>query len=366
MKIGTVIVAAGLSSRMKDFKPLLPIGDKVMIELTINNFQFAGIDEIVVVTGYRNDDIIKKLSNYNVNFVYNKNYRTNHMFDSVCMGLNEIKSNVDFAFISPSDSPFVQQFTLKTMIQEINNNDRNNINLIQPSYERKKGHPLLLNKNGIEQVLRHDGKMGLRGAISLMNKNVLNKPFADPGILLDADTPNDYMNLLEFNKYTSCPSTEICVKIQNYFDMPDSLKSHSSKMAEIAVKIYEDLLVKGIKLDINIIVAASLLHDIGKDYCNHAEVGSQWLKDMGYYYVSEIVKEHEILNSIPKIPSEKEVVYLADKLVQDEFLIEIKEKLNIMKKTFKYDKTANFVADHRKNQALEIYQLIYNNKYFEE
>ena len=50
-----LILAAGLSSRMKGFKPLLPLGDKTVLEQTISRFLDAGIDksDILVVIGKR-------------------------------------------------------------------------------------------------------------------------------------------------------------------------------------------------------------------------------------------------------------------------------------------------------------------------
>lgn len=357
MKIGAVIVAGGLSSRMRDFKPLLPIGDKVMIEMTIRNFQLLGVDEIVVVTGYRSDDIKNKLSNYKIQFVYNSNYRKTQMFDSVVLGLNEIKSKVDIVFVSPADSPFVQQFTLKAMLEEM---EKNKLNLIQPSYEEKDGHPLLLNRRGIEEVLNHDGKVGLQGAIAKMD-NILNKSFVDPGIILDADTPEDYKKLIEFNKNKYCPSAELCRKIQTYFNMKDNIKIHSDKVKSTAIDIYELLLAKGLVLDKNIIVAASMLHDIARSYKRHASVGAQWLKDMGYSQVSEIVREHMVLDFISGEITEKEVVFVADKLVQDDYSVTIEEKYNMRKEMFKGNKEAILAIERRKNQALEVYELI-NNK----
>jgi CTP:molybdopterin cytidylyltransferase MocA len=53
MKTGAVIVAAGMSSRMHDFKPLLKIGSITIVQRIIATLQQAGVDLIVLVTGYR-------------------------------------------------------------------------------------------------------------------------------------------------------------------------------------------------------------------------------------------------------------------------------------------------------------------------
>ena len=58
-----VILAGGLSSRMKSFKPLLPIGELTAIERLVNSVRAAGIDKLIVVTGYsreRLQDVYKR------------------------------------------------------------------------------------------------------------------------------------------------------------------------------------------------------------------------------------------------------------------------------------------------------------------
>ena len=52
MQIGAVIVAAGMSSRMGDFKPMLNIGSISIAQRVVATFHQAGVSKIVMVTGY--------------------------------------------------------------------------------------------------------------------------------------------------------------------------------------------------------------------------------------------------------------------------------------------------------------------------
>lgn len=354
--VKALIVAGGLSSRMKEFKPLLEIGNSTIIEMAINNFKELGVNEIVVVTGFRGDEIENRLSNYSIHFVKNINYENTHMFDSVCIGLKEIK-DAGFVFISPADSPYVQQYTLKKMLEEM---DNENINFIQPSFDGKNGHPLLLRMKSVENILKHDGTKGLQGVIKKMGDDFKNISFVDPGIILDADTPDDYFKLIEFNENSLCPSLSICRKIQNYFQMSNTVKAHSDKVLMIAMRISNQLNKRGIKLDNKIIIASCLLHDIAKGRPNHADLGSDWLKDMGFTKVSQVVKEHMELKSISRVPREKEVVYLADKMVDDDKIVTIEEKFSAKEKMYENNHEALKTVKYRKNQAMEIYNSIYS------
>ena len=87
MQTGALIVAAGKSSRMGDFKPMLQLGSISIAQRVINNFRQAGISKIVVVTGYRADVLERHLASNNVIFLRNEDYASTHMFDSVRIGL---------------------------------------------------------------------------------------------------------------------------------------------------------------------------------------------------------------------------------------------------------------------------------------
>lgn len=357
-KISAVIVAAGLSSRMKDFKPLLSIGKKTIIETVISNFQSSGAEEIVIVTGHRTGDIEKKLADYNVKFVKNENYETTHMFDSVCIGLKELKQKDGMVFITPSDSPFVQKFTLKKMIEEM---DDSNLKVIQPSYEGKNGHPLLLSSDAVKGILKHDGTNGLQGAIDKFQSGFKNLSFVDPGVILDADRPKDYLKLIEYNENKNIPTMEICLKIYDYFNVPEDVRAHSFKVAMAAADICGRLVRKGAALSYRTVIAAALLHDIAKGSTEHSKVGAGWLTDMGYYEIAEIVNRHVKLEYIPEILTEKEVVYLADKMVKGINYVSIKDRFSAKEELYKNDEDILNNIREKKNLTIDLYNVVFNN-----
>ena len=53
--VGAVVVAAGMSSRMGDFKPMLNIGAISIAQRVIATLRQAGAQYIVVVTGFNAD-----------------------------------------------------------------------------------------------------------------------------------------------------------------------------------------------------------------------------------------------------------------------------------------------------------------------
>lgn len=352
--VGAVIVAGGFSSRMKDFKPLMKIGDKTVIETAINNFRLLGAGKIIVVTGFRADDIENGLEGYDIKIVKNENYSTTQMFDSVCIGLRELNNTVDMTFVTPADSPFVQQFTLKKMAEEMKDGK---LEAVQPSYDGQEGHPLLLSSDAIALMLKHDGTMGMQGAIAGMEKH-RKLCFADPGIVMDADNMTDYFRLLEYFAQKNIPSVELCEKIQNYFNVPDNLKRHCSMAARVALDLCGKLSEKGIDLNKDIVVAAAMLHDIAKGNSMHEKVGAMWLKDMGYTEIAEIVAEHMELETISDVLTEKEVVFLADKMVKGDKIVSINERFSDKENLYNHDEAIIKKIIKRKEQAFKILSMI--------
>src|ERR1051325_11777549 len=69
--VAAILLAAGQSRRMGAFKPLLPFGNKTVIECCINYLQEGGIETIVVVLGYRADELRRHLAGRDVIFALN-------------------------------------------------------------------------------------------------------------------------------------------------------------------------------------------------------------------------------------------------------------------------------------------------------
>ena len=57
MAFGALIPAAGLSSRMGRFKPLLPLGGSTFLDQLLHTMRAAGVGPVVIVTGWHAEEI---------------------------------------------------------------------------------------------------------------------------------------------------------------------------------------------------------------------------------------------------------------------------------------------------------------------
>ena len=85
-RFGAVILAAGLSTRMKAFKPLLPVDGRPALEGLIETVKAAGLSDITVVTGYNREALTPELARLGATEAYNENYESG-MFSSIQTGL---------------------------------------------------------------------------------------------------------------------------------------------------------------------------------------------------------------------------------------------------------------------------------------
>ena len=115
--LAALILAAGVSSRMERFKPMLPVGEDTMIRRTVRMMQQAGAEPIVVVTGYKSDVLRQHLDGMGLVFLNNEHYASTQMFDSFKIGLEYLLPRCERLLFSPGDVPTVQIDTVRRLLE---------------------------------------------------------------------------------------------------------------------------------------------------------------------------------------------------------------------------------------------------------
>ena len=198
MRYGAVIVAAGMSTRMNGFKPLMEIGGLSIAERVINNLRRAGVSDIVMVTGYNADQLEGSLKGLDIEFVRNEEYASTKMFDSARMGLERLGGRCDGVFFCPVDVPL---FTDQTLIDETRAMSGNGeVKVVIPSFNGRNGHPILISGEVIPVILAHNGERGLKGAYgSLPEGSIARIAVEDEGVVIDTDTREDFGKLVDIH-----------------------------------------------------------------------------------------------------------------------------------------------------------------------
>ena len=192
MQIGALIVAAGMSSRMGDFKPMLNIGSISVAQRVVATLSQAGVSKIVMVTGYNATALERHLAGNGIIFLRNEAYQSTQMFDSVKIGLRYLLDKCDRILFTPVDVPLFTAKTVKTILDA-------DAPLVVPVCAGELGHPILIDNRLIPEILNDCGEMGLRGAIDRCSVPALRINVEDFGTIQDADTPEDFSRLLEYH-----------------------------------------------------------------------------------------------------------------------------------------------------------------------
>lgn len=192
MQIGALIVAAGMSSRMGDFKPMLSIGSISVAQRVIATLHQAGVSKIVMVTGYNATALERHLSGSGIIFLRNEQYETTQMFDSVKIGLRYLQNKCDKVLFTPVDVPLFTARTVKTILDS-------GAPLACPMCEGRQGHPILIANELLPEILNDCGEQGLKGAMDRCSVPLLRIDVDDPGTIHDADTPEDFSALVDYH-----------------------------------------------------------------------------------------------------------------------------------------------------------------------
>ncbi|MDO4312284.1 MAG: NTP transferase domain-containing protein [Eubacteriales bacterium] len=199
-KTGAVLVAAGMSSRMQDFKPMLPFGNSTIANHIVTVLKDMGLDPIIVVTGYRAERLEAHLAYAGVRFVRNERYRETEMFDSIKIGLQAIEKDCERVMLMPIDTPAIRPETIRQTLMI-------NADLVRTVCKGEPGHPILIRTEMIPLICADDGRRGLRGAMEESGVPITDLEVEDEAIYMDVDTPEEYRELIRwnYNRGECCP-----------------------------------------------------------------------------------------------------------------------------------------------------------------
>ncbi len=182
--ISAIILAAGESKRMGKSKQLIPFGRSTILEETVNNMLNSKVSEVIVVLGSRADEVTEKIAFKPVKTVVNPDYQQG-MSTSVIAGLRLIDSSALAVMIALGDQPLINSQAINRLIEEFCNHDKG---IAIPTYQGRRGHPVIFAMKYKEKLLELKGDIGGREIIDRYPDDVLEVAVNCEGIYIDIDT----------------------------------------------------------------------------------------------------------------------------------------------------------------------------------
>ncbi|WP_084637525.1 radical SAM (seleno)protein TrsS [Paludibacterium yongneupense] len=322
LRTAAIVLAAGYSSRMGCFKPLLPLGDRSVIAGVIDTLHQAGIRDVIVVTGHRGECMVPELAGLGVRRVHNRDY-ANGMYSSVAAGFAALPDTVDACLVHPVDIPQVRAASIRRLLRHAGQTDSL---IVYPCFHGERGHPPLIRRALFADIIAGKGDGGLKHLLESFEPKAENVDVFDAGILRDMDTPADYIRLLAFASARGLPSQEECEAILAAYRVDERVCRHSRKVADVAVALAQALIDNGVEIDLARVKAGALLHDIARAQPDHAMAGAAMMPELGFPSLAPVVASHMDLDFAGGEPDAGDIVFLADKLVREDRLVTLPER----------------------------------------
>jgi molybdenum cofactor cytidylyltransferase len=186
--ISAILLAAGQSKRMGELKQLMPFGQSTIVGQAVDNLLGSAVVEVVVVVGYKAEDVKKAIADKPVRIVVNPDYEQG-MSTSIIAGLNLVHGGVQAVMLALGDQPLVNSETINILIEEFCNHDKG---IAVPTYQGRRGHPIIFAIKYKEQLLKLKGDVGGRQIIKDNPDDVLEVAVDSESIIADFDTADDY------------------------------------------------------------------------------------------------------------------------------------------------------------------------------
>lgn len=194
--ICALVLAAGESRRMGTPKLLLPFGGKTIIEHIVDNINQSKADKILLVLGSHREEILSKMADRPVLIVVNHRYKEG-MLSSIQAGFESLPKDTAAALVCLGDQPFIPFSVIDALIEVYQKTNRG---IVLPVYQKKRGHPLLIDIKHKQEVLNLSPDIGLRALLHKYPQDVQEAKVDTPHILKDIDKPEDYARELKIKE----------------------------------------------------------------------------------------------------------------------------------------------------------------------
>ncbi len=184
--ISSIVLAAGMSTRMGAPKALLPWDGQPLLAYQVQQLRDAGADEVIVVLGHDADEIHRAIRRSDCRVMLNPRYQMGRA-GSLRIGAKAVDRDADSIVIINVDQPRPASF-LKALIER-----RQPPALItRPVFEGHHGHPIVVAGELRGELMEADEDT--QGLLAVVNRHreQLSECALDDLALLDVNTPDAY------------------------------------------------------------------------------------------------------------------------------------------------------------------------------
>jgi len=189
LRIGAVLLAAGEGRRMGGVaKPLIRLQGVPLVRRQLVALSGAGVDEVVVVTGFAREAVEEQVRSFPVIVAHNAAYRDGQQ-GSVRVGLEALPGSFDAVFIALADQPLIGAGDLTELIGAFKKRPAGHV--VVPVVAGMRGNPVLIDEFARTEILGSGANVGCRHFIERHPELVHRHLTDNRRFVTDVDTPED-------------------------------------------------------------------------------------------------------------------------------------------------------------------------------
>lgn len=188
-KVGGLILAAGKSERMGRPKALLPFMGQCFLTHILTEASQSNLAEIKVVLGFQAEAILQAVPEIRPQTLINPDYESGQLSSLQC-GLKHLRlAGLDGVMVFLIDHPNIHRGLVNQLIETFTKNDSP---IVIPSFEHRRGHPMIFGGELFNELLVAPLDQGAVSVVRKREQDILHLDVDEPGVLIDIDTPEAY------------------------------------------------------------------------------------------------------------------------------------------------------------------------------
>ncbi len=198
--IGLILLAAGASKRLGKPKQSLYFKGETLLRRAVKTALASDCHPVIIVLGANAKNLEREIKEFDVEIIENPDWEKG-MGSSIQIGLEKllkIYPEVSGVILAVCDQPFVSAGLLKQLTENFRLTDAP---VIACAYGETLGVPTLFGRNLFSELITLKADNGAKKIIYKHLEKVIKIPF-EAGAL-DIDTEQDYLNLIESDKFTA-------------------------------------------------------------------------------------------------------------------------------------------------------------------
>ncbi len=183
-----LILAAGKSERMGKPKALLRIFDRTFLEHIVAAVEQSRLQDVKIVLGHQSEDILRVLPSLRERTLINAKYESGQLSSIQC-GIRSVSQISDGVMVFLIDNPVVYPDLINSLLSSF---DESSAPLVIPSFQNRRGHPMIFGRELFEELLGGSWKEGAATVVQNHQADIRYLTVDNADVLIDIDTPDDY------------------------------------------------------------------------------------------------------------------------------------------------------------------------------